>query len=396
MRITDVRATILQAPIPETSRVRSGVGLKYARTSVFAEVLTDEGLTGLGTCLGNPPGALKSIIEDMIAPTLRGQDPFDTEGLWEMVYTGRIMRMTGPRSIGVGALSGVDTALWDIKGKALGVPIYKLLGGAARKKVRAYASSIYWQAPETAAQEARRYVDAGYTCVKLKVGADLRRDMDSVAAIRQAIGNDVDLLVDANLCYTPKLALRVVRELESQNVFWFEEPIPFDDVEGHKMLTEATSVRIATGENMYTRFGFRDLINQRAADIVQPDIGRCGGITEAKKIATLAGANGLLFVPHSFGDAVSQLSALHIIASSPEAMIMEMDITYNPLRSELSGHLLDVRDGYIELPTEPGLGVALTQEIRERYPYKAGLDLSLGASPALGMACEDLADRNSP
>jgi L-alanine-DL-glutamate epimerase-like enolase superfamily enzyme len=220
--------------------------------------------------------------------------------------------------------------------------------------------------------------------------------MDSVAAIRQAIGNDVDLLVDANLCYTPKLALRVVRELESQNVFWFEEPIPFDDVEGHKMLTEATSVRIATGENMYTRFGFRDLINQRAADIVQPDIGRCGGITEAKKIATLAGANGLLFVPHSFGDAVSQLSALHIIASSPEAMIMEMDITYNPLRSELSGHLLDVRDGYIELPTEPGLGVALTQEIRERYPYKAGLDLSLGASPALGMACEDLADRNSP
>jgi len=395
MRITDVRVTVLDAPIPEEFRVRSGVGLKSSRTSVFVEVFTDEGLIGLGSCLGGPPGALRAIVEDVIAPTIRGQDPFNIEALWQQVFTGRIMRLSGPHSLGVAALSGVDVALWDIKGKALGVPIYQLLGGACRDPVRVYASSVYWQTPETAAVDARRLVDAGFTAVKLKVGSDARRDIATVAAVREAIGDDVDLFVDANLCYTFKLAMEVVRELERHRVFWFEEPMPFTDIDGHKKLTDATSVRIATGENMYTRIGFREVVNQRAADIVQPDITRCGGITEARKIAAMAGGNGLLFAPHSFGDAACQLATLHVIASCPEALIMEMDITYNPLRTDLGGTLLQVDNGFINLPTAPGLGIELTEDIREAYPYRGGLGLSLGANPIVGLVHEDRYGRSS-
>jgi D-galactarolactone cycloisomerase len=395
MRISDVRATILSAPIPAGSRVRSGVGLKYARTSTFVEVLTDEGVTGLGSCLGNPPSAIKAIVEDVFKPALVGRDPFEIEAIWRDLYIGRLERSSGPRGIGVGALSGIDIALWDIKGKALGVPIYQLLGGAAHPKVRAYASSVYWQAPESAYEEARRYVDQGYTGVKVKIGGDLDRDLAMVAAVREAIGPKVDLFVDANVCYTTKLALKVVRELERQNVFWFEEPIPFDDLDGQKLLSDATSVRIAAGENNYTRYGFRDLIGRKAVDVVQPDTARCGGISEIRKIGAMATANDLLFVPHSFGDAALELAALHVIASTPEAFIIEHDITHNPLRSELGGALLEARDGYLPLPDRPGLGVELTDEIREKYAYRGGTDISVAVRPALGLVGEDLADRRA-
>lgn len=396
MRISDVRVTILQAPIPEEAQVRSGVGRKYSRTSTFVEVITDEGLVGLGSCLGNPPLAIKAIVDEVVAPTLRGLDPFDIEGIWQRLYVGRIQRSVGSRGVGMAVLSGIDIALWDIKGKALGVPIYQLLGGACRERVRAYASSIYWQAPEAAAAKAREFVGQGFSAMKLKVGADVHRDIDSLAAIREAVGSKVDIFVDANLCYTTKMAMDVLRHLERYNVFWFEEPIQFDDIEGHKKLTNATSVRIATGENMYTRFGFLDLITQRAADIVQPDISRAGGITESKKIASMAGAYGMLFAPHSFGDAVAQTAALHVNASTPEAFIMEVDMTYNPLRTELGGSIVKAHDGFFELPNKPGLGVELTDDIREAYTYRGGNDLSLAAAPALGLAYEDLWDRSAP
>lgn len=395
MRITDVRATILSAPIPEQSRIRSGVGLKYARTSTFVEVFTDEGVSGLGSCLGTPPSAIKAIVEDVYAPALRGRDPFEIEGIWRDLYVGRTERSAGPRGIGIGALSGVDIALWDIKGKALGLPIYQLLGGAAHLKVRAYASSIYWQQPETAYEEAKRYIAQGYTGVKIKIGGDLERDLAMVAAVREAVGPKIDLFVDANVCYTTKLALRVVRELERQSVFWFEEPIPFDDLDGQKLLSDATSVRIAAGENNYTRFGFRDLIGRKAVDVVQPDAARCGGITEIRKIGAMATANDLLFVPHSFGDAALELAALHVIASTPEAFIIEHDITYNPLRSELGGTLLEAKDGFLPLPNKPGLGVELTDEFREKYAYRGGADMSVAAKPALGLVGEDLSDRRA-
>jgi len=395
MRITDVRVTVLDAPIPEEFRVRSGVGLKSSRNSTFVEVLTDEGLVGLGSCVGGPPAALRAIIDEMIAPTIRGQDPFNTEALWQQVFAGWLVRLVGPQSVGVAALSGVDIALWDLKGKALGVPIYQLLGGAYHDPVRVYASSVYWQTPEGAAAEARRLVDQGFTAVKLKVGSDVRRDIATVAAVREAVGDDIDLFVDANLCYTFKLALALVRELERHRVFWFEEPIPFTDLDGHKRLAAASTVRIATGENMYTRVGFQDFINHRAVDIVQPEIARCGGITEAKKIAAMAGGNGVLFAPHSFGDAVCQLAALHVIASCPEAFIMEMDVTYNPLRTELGGALLQTDNGFVALPTKPGLGVELTDEIREAYSYRGGVGLSPGASPILGLSHDDMPGRAS-
>jgi L-alanine-DL-glutamate epimerase-like enolase superfamily enzyme len=154
-------------------------------------------------------------------------------------------------------------------------------------------------------------------------------------------------------------------------------------------------VRIAAGENNYTRFGFRDLIGRKAVDVVQPDAARCGGITEIRKIGAMATANDLLFVPHSFGDAALELAALHVIASTPEAFIIEHDITYNPLRSELGGALLEAKDGFLPLPNKPGLGVELTDEFREKYAYRGGTDMSVAAKPALGLVGEDLADRRA-
>jgi D-galactarolactone cycloisomerase len=305
------------------------------------------------------------------------------------------VRVLGHRGIGVALLSGIDIALWDLKGKALGAPIYELLGGAFRDPVPAYASSIYWSSPEDAARVARGYVDEGFKAVKLKVGLNYYNDVDSLAAIREEVGSEVDIMVDANQTYTPHLALKVGRELERHDVLFFEEPLSIDDVDGHRFLTERLGVRIATGENMYTRYGFEPFIKSGAIHVVQADASRTGGISEARKINDLAAAFHLHAAPHTFSDVLTVAASLHLVASSPNAIILELDRTYNPLQTGLVKEPLVVRDGNVELPKGPGLGVEIDWDFVADHPYSGELGIGTGARPAFGLAPELLPDRQA-
>lgn len=399
MKIAGVKTHLVHCPIPEHERVRSGAGLKLARQAAFVEVVTDDGLSGIGPCsFGSASldlNAAASMIDHALAPMLIGEDPSRIQYLWEKIYYGSVTRVLGHRGIGVALLSGVDIALWDLKGKAFGAPVYELLGGAFRDPVPAYASSIYWSPPEDAARTARRYVDEGFKAVKLKVGLDFRNDVDALAAIREEVGSGVDIMVDANQCYTPHLALKVGRELERHDVLFFEEPLPIDDVDGHRFLAERLEVRIATGENMYTRWGFEPFIKGGAVHVVQADASRTGGISEARKIFDLAAAFHLHAAPHTFSDALTVAAALHLVASSPNAIILELDRTYNPLQTELVREPLVVRDGNVDLPRKPGLGMEIDWDFVADHPYRGELGIGAGARPAFGLASELLPDRQA-
>jgi D-galactarolactone cycloisomerase len=397
MKISALTTHLIHAPIPPEHRVRSGAGLKLARQAALVEIQTDEGLSGIGPCSFGSASldlfAVASLVENVFAPALVGRDPRAIERIWEDLYYGVILRVLGPRGMGVAILSGIDIALWDLKGRALGVPIYELLGGPVRDRMPAYASSIYWADPDEAADLACGYVAQGYTAVKLKVGGDFSRDVACARAIREAVGKHVDLLVDANMSYSRELALRFGRELDRLGALFFEEPTTIDDLEGHAHLAAALDTRIATGENLYTRWGFLPFIKAGAIDVVQPDCSRCGGISEGWRICELAAAHHLLAAPHTFSDAFTVAANLHVAAATSAAFIVEVDQTYNPLMTELVHEPIHVHNGFIELPTGPGLGIELNRDWVVDHPYNGEHGISSGERPAIGAASEALDDR---
>jgi D-galactarolactone cycloisomerase len=397
MKIVEVKTHLVDCPIPEEHRVRSGAGYKLARQGAFVEIVTDEGISGIGPCsFGSASldlGSVAALTEHTFAPMLVGEDPHRIEHLWDKIYYGAIVRTHGPRGMGVAILSAVDIALWDIKGKALRAPVHELLGGAFHDPVPVYASSIYWGPPEDCARAARDFVDQGFRALKVKVGLDVHNDLDSLQAIREEIGPEIDMMVDANQCYTRHLALRVGRALEELDVLFFEEPLPIDDVAGHAFLAQKLDVRIATGENMYTRWDFLPFFQADALHVAQADASRCGGISEARKIFELAGAFHLHGAPHTFSDALTVAASLHLVAALPNAVILEFDKTYNPLQTELVKNPFVIHDSVIELPREPGLGLEIDWDFVADHPYSGDIGIGMGARPAFGLATEILPDR---
>jgi D-galactarolactone cycloisomerase len=399
MRITGVKTHLVHCPIPEEHRVRSGAGYKLARQAAFVEVTTDEGIAGYGPCsFGSASLDLQSVaglIENTYAPALVGEDPHRVDHLWDKIYYGAITRVHGGRSVGVAMLSAIDIALWDIKGKALGVPVYELLGGAVRDPQPLYVSSVYWSSPADAAAQARAFLDEGFKAFKVKVGFDLANDIDSLHAIRDEVGYEVDMLVDANQCYTRHLALQVGRELERLKVLLFEEPLPVDDVEGHAFLAGKLDVRIATGENMYTRWDFMPFLSRGAVHVVQADASRCGGIGEARKIADIASGFHAHFVPHTFSDALTVVANLHVVAAAANGPIMEYDRTYNPIQTDLVTNPPPVHDSVIELPKAPGLGVDIDWDFVADHPHTGEIGIGAGSRPAFGLLTEVIPDRSA-
>ena len=397
MKITDVKTHLVDCPIPEEHRVRSGAGYKLARQAAFVEIVTDDGVSGYGPCsFGSASldlGSVATLVERTFAPMLVGEDAHRIEHLWDKIYYGSIVRTHGPRGMGVAILSAIDIALWDAKGKALGAPVYELLGGAFRDPVPVYASSVYWGPPEDCARQAREFVDQGFKALKVKVGLDVHNDIASLHAIRTEVGPEIDVMVDANQCYTRHLALRVGRELEKLDILFFEEPLPIDDVEGHRLLAAKLDVRIATGENMYTRWDFLPFFSAGALHVAQADASRCGGISEARRIFDLAGAYHLHAAPHTFSDALTVAASLHLVAAIPNAVILEFDRTYNPLQTDLLDEPLLVHDSVVELPREPGLGINIDWDFVRNHPYSGEIGIGAGARPAFGLATEILPDR---
>jgi L-rhamnonate dehydratase len=285
----------------------------------------------------------------------------------ENIYSGR-------RGIAIHAMSGIDIALWDIKGKALGLPIWKLLGGGFHKKIRVYASSLFGATPEETGDRARRFVDRGFTAVKFgwaPLGRDEITDLALVSQARRGVGDNVDLMIDAGLCYDVKTAIQRARQFEDYHIYWFEEPLMPDDYEGYRRLSESTALRIAAGEEESERRSFLNLMDQGKVDVVQVDLTRCGGFTEAMKIASLAFDRGLPCVNHGFSTYINVAAALHFLASIPNSFIGEYVVEEGTtLRDEISSQDIRAVDGWVNIPEEPGLGVTLNKDVIARFQWK--------------------------
>ena len=344
--------------------------------AVLVEVLTDEGIVGWGASSA-PPEVCRAAIDGVLAPLVVGRDPFDSEAIWSDVY--HRVKTHGTRGVLIECLSAVDTALWDVKGKALGVPVHRLLGGRVRDRVPAYATGFYFTRDEdqtrVAVEEGRRFYEQGFRAMKVKLGLGVARDVERFRAVRRELGDDVTLMTDASRGYTVSDALRLGRHLQDLGAYWFEEPITGEDLDGYVELARALDLRIAGGEEESTKYGFRDIIVRRAMDVVQPDLGRCGGITEARKIAALAEAWSIQCIPHVGFTPISAAASLQLLALTPdlptsrfaEPPYLEVINVQNPLRDELLVEPIRVTDGWVDVPSGPGLGVEVDRATLHRF-----------------------------
>ena len=374
--IKKVTCHVVSAPV-ERPFTSSRGWLYKTRGSCIVEIETADGITGWGECYG-PSAVAKAYIETQFAPRIIGRDAFDVEVIWEDLYN-RI-KDYGPRGMVTSAMSGIDIALWDIIGKACGKPIHKLIGGAQRTEVTSYATGLYFidmdRLIEEAVEEAREYVEQGFVAIKMKIGlGDPKLDIRRVAAVREAIGDKTRLMVDANHCFTVPQAIRIGRELEKLDVEWFEEPISPEDIDGYVEVTRALDMAVAGGENEFTRWGFRDLVVRKAMDIIQPDVCAAGGISECRKIATLASAHGVECVPHAWGSVIGLAATLQFLAALPDQPpsfrpmppLLEFEQCENPFRDHLSVEPIVQHRGKVQIPTGPGLGIEIDRSILDRY-----------------------------
>jgi len=347
-----------------------------ARTAMLVRVTADDGTTGWGEAYG-PPEPSAAIIDHVLAPLILGADPRDTLPLWERMYART--RDNGRGGMVLHALSAVDIALWDLKGKALGVSVSRLLGGRFRERVQVYATGLYFRPrAEFAADlvaEARGYVAEGFRAIKLKVGLDPETDLRHVRAVREAVGPAIALMVDANHAYDAATAIRLGRAFEELGVRWFEEPVIPEDLEAYAEVARALDLPIAGGEAEFTRFGFRRLLEARAVDIIQPDLTATGGFTECQRIAALASAHGVRYLPHVWGSAVGLAAGLQFVAALPSATaalrplepLFELDRTPNRFRDELTDEPPSPVDGWLAIPDRPGLGITIDEATLARY-----------------------------
>jgi len=366
MKITDVRVITLAHKLAESNGLSMNRKISL-RGAAFVVIDTDEGIQGIGEGYGPEHFIIRTIVERKLKPMIMGMNPLDIERIWKkMLLTPVYWDQKGQ---GVAAASGVDMALWDIAGKYHGVPVYELLGGDVTEdgKLQAYASDLFWDTPENLAKAAESYVSKGFPAVKTHLGNGLVRDEKRVIAIKEAIG-DAELMVDMNCGYDRVDALKVGRMLERHGVYWFEEPLSPYDVDGYAYLKSKLDIPIATGENEYTKWGFKELFLRNGVDYAMPDIMRCGGITETKKICALAEAFNLIVSPHSYTTGVGLAATMHIMASSPNCQWLELDVTPYPLFGDLliSPPTPD-KSGRVKVPEEPGLGVHLPDKIIKKY-----------------------------
>jgi len=351
-------------------------GWHEERKIVLVKIVTDNGIEGYGECYG-PIAGNREIVEDFLAPLLKGRNPLEIERLWELMY--KATRAAFQSFVPITAISGIDVALWDIKGKILGMPIYKLLGNSGCDRIKAYATGHYFKKTNSVEElfshiitEALDNVKAGFDMLKLKIGLKIlgfsyKEDIELVYKVREAIGKKIALMVDANYVYDLHTAILVGKELEKTQIFWFEEPIDPIDLEGYKKLKTLLNIPIAAGECLATRYGFRDFISQKAIDIAQPDICAAGGITECRKIADMASTYNIRFVPHVWGSPVAIAACLQLIASLPKASLLELDRSDNPIREEMEKSFIVKEGSYVKVPQNPGLGINIDEGIITKY-----------------------------
>src|SRR5262245_37948790 len=360
MKITAIQAIPLAIPMKPMTPPSSWTA--GSRKQIVVRVQTDDGLTGLGEAFGyGAPLAVCNVIDESLAPLLRGQDPTRIEAVVDLMH--RSTMIYGRRGLAMFAISGVEIALWDLLGRALGAPVSALLGGAVRPRLPAYASLLRYDAPTDVARACVGFVTEGFRLLKLH-----QTDVDSVRAARDAVGPDIELMLDTNCPWTPDDAIRMARALIPYRLFWLEEPVwPPEDYAGLAKVAAATDTLIALGENESTLYGFRDIVERRAGDILQPSITKVGGISEFKKIVALAQAANLPIAPHSFYFGPGLAATLHVASSFASPLPVEFPT--GQLDVPFLTQPIEARDGWIDVPQGPGLGVEVNEEAIRRYPY---------------------------
>lgn len=374
MKIISVRTHVLEARLSEPFAYSRA--WYDTRMAMIVEIETDDGLVGWGECYG--PAWITATVVKSMTPLLIGMDPLRTDALWQELYAR--FRDHGQKGVIIEGLSGIDIALWDIKGKHFGVPAYQLMGGPLRTNVQAYATGLYRRRSgnpvQYLAEEAAGYVAQGFKAVKLKVGFGVEEDAAVTRAVRAAIGPDVALMVDANHAYDAVAAIRLGKMIEEHDIGWFEEPVPPEDLTGYRQVKAALSIPIAGGECEFTRFGFRDLLVSRALDIIQPDTCAAGGLSECKKIADMSVAFGMRYNPHVWGTGVAIAASLQLLAVLPPHTppslaatepMLELDRTEHPIRMALLTQPIEHVGGIVQIPDGPGLGIEIDRDALTRF-----------------------------
>jgi L-alanine-DL-glutamate epimerase-like enolase superfamily enzyme len=371
LKITDVEAIVLRQPVLDDG-IADG-----SQDDLIVLVHTDEGITGIGE-VDSAPEAVRAIVDapgsHAIAGSLKsllvGEDPTDIERLWQKMYRGLIY--VGRRGIALHALSGIDIALWDIKGKVEGRPVSELIGTPQRDRVRAYASMLMPATTDEVTERVGQAVDDGFTAIKLgwgPLGQDPEHDV-ALARAAKAAANGAEILIDAGLGYgaDAKTAIHVAEQLEEIGIFWLEEPFEPDEYEAYAELADAVDIRVAAGEQDTTVWGFRELIERGHVDLIQPDVTRCGGITELLRIAELAASRGVETVPHAWKSGIIKAASLHVNAVLPDALYQEYCIADTPINTTLTRERLPIdSEGFVAVPTGPGLGVELDFDVVAKY-----------------------------
>jgi L-alanine-DL-glutamate epimerase-like enolase superfamily enzyme len=373
LTIQNVEAFACSADLKEP--VRMGLGLVVKREAVVVKVTTEGGLVGWGEAHhARSPRAMETLINTTMRSLVVGMDASATMQVWERIYANQLATH-GMGSASVTALSGIDLALWDIRAKAAGWPLYKLLGGQPRD-LPAYAGGVAlgFQPPEALVDEARGMVESGYRALKLRIGEGVRADVARIAAIREAFGTDIEVFVDANAQYSMAQAVQIAPELERHGIGWFEEPFTPYAFRSYRDLKPLTRVPLAAGENHFTRFDFQRLLDEGAVRIFQPDVSKTGGITEMMRIAAMASANHLSFCPHSSITGITMSATLHLMSALPNAGWFEAELAQgNGLRDELCDppYAVDT-NGNVRPREGVGFGVEVDEDYLHGHPLTDG------------------------
>ncbi len=386
MKITDVRTRVVEwkgktvppqphfctNPVDLLDLPVDAMGSFRFHSWLIVEVSADTGEVGIGNAALSPR-ATKEVIDSYLKPILVGANPFDCEFLWQHMY--RRTMAFGRKGIGMVAISAVDIAIWDLLGKILKQPVFRLLGGKTKQKIPVYASRLYSQKLDALAKEAQLYKDQGYRAMKLRFGwgpvdgaAGMQRNLDLVRTVREVIGDELDLMADAYMGWTLDYARRMIPLLEKYQLRWLEEPVIPDDIGGYAALKAMNRVPIAGGEHEFTLYGFREMLDAKALDYIQFDTSRVGGITQARKIAALAEAHSVPVIPHA-----GQMHNFHIVMASLNSPMAEFfPIVDVEVGNELFWYIFKgeplPKDGYIELDENlPGLGLTINEEALKKF-----------------------------
>ena len=364
MKIKEIRAHLLQKNLTSSMKISRG-GFEIRR-HIIVEVITDEGITGLGEGVGDAR-LIQQILSGSMSQRALGLDPMNIEVIRSKLIDNEVY-MEQKGSV-ICAASAIEMACWDIKGKVLNVPVFQLLGGLYRDKIEAYASDIYWEEdPKKMGENASRVKSFGYSTIKAHLGCQSpKEETQRVHALREAIGPDVNLMIDLNGGYDALQAMEAAKLWEPFNLYWLEEPVGACEIESLANLQNKISTPIAAGENEFRVHGFKNLFEKNAISIAMPDIGRVGGIQETRNICALAQSFGILVSPHNYSSGILLAATIQLMASVPNTHLLEIDTSDNAIYQELLIEPLEIKDSFVKVPKFPGLGVKLDQKILEKY-----------------------------